>query len=217
MKSIWDAVTRMFEPSHNEEFARLLLELAETGIACAAHFKETSGQDLNGIIEFEHKGDAIVERIHELLDNSFILRFDIPEAMRLTDDLDNIIDGMRKIAIHIDIYQPHLTELRPDAQDLLAVGERMISGVGTLVAMLGEPRLSLQRVREVAHAIDVDESLADKLVGDAERQLVVEYSPPGANRLQFIAWRKLYELLEEMTDDANHCAKLVLSLARKEA
>jgi hypothetical protein len=54
-------------------------------------------------------------------------------------------------------------------------------------------------------------------VAAAERKLVAEYMPAGANRLEFIAWDKLYQLLEQMTDEANHCAKLVLSLARKEA
>ena len=217
MSTIWDAVTRMFERSHNEEFARLLLELADTAIACAAHFRKTGGRDLQGIVDFEHKGDEIVDRIHELLDNSFIMRFDIPESMRLTDDLDNVIDGMRKVAIHIDIYQPHLATLRPEALELLGVGEEMLLGVRKLVAMLAEPRLTLARVREVAGAVDKGESLADKLVGEAERKLVAEFSPQTANRLTFIALNRLYNLLEEMTDSANHCAKLITSRARKEA
>ena len=46
---------------------------------------------------------------------------------------------------------------------------------------------------------------------------MAEYSPAGANRLEFLAWEKLYNLLEQVTDDANHCAKLILSLARKES
>ena len=61
-------------------------------MACAAHFRETGGLDHLGIIDFEHRGDAVVREIHELLDNAFILRFDIADCMRLTDDLDNVID-----------------------------------------------------------------------------------------------------------------------------
>jgi uncharacterized protein Yka (UPF0111/DUF47 family) len=217
MKPIWETVGRFFGPSHNDRFSRLLLDLAETAIACGAHFRSTLGKDLQGIIDFEHKGDAIVDEIHELLDNAFIMRFDIPEVMRLTDDLDNVIDGMRKAAIHIDIYKQQLAALRPDALELFAMGEEMLAGVRDLVAMLSAPRLTLAKVREVANAVDEGESRADKLVSQAERKLVAEYSPPGANRLEFIAWSKLYELLEQITDDANHCAKLILSLARKEA
>jgi hypothetical protein len=46
---------------------------------------------------------------------------------------------------------------------------------------------------------------------------VSQYIEPTANHLEFIALEKLYQLLEEMTDEANHCAELILSLARKEA
>ena len=217
MSTIWEAVGRFFGQSQNERFAQLLLQLAETAVACAAHFRQTGGEDLAGIIDYEHRGDAIVDDIHELLDNVFILRFDIADCMRLTDDLDNVIDGMRKVAIHIDIYKPVVLPLRPDALELFAIGERMMAGVQELVAMLSEPKLSLARVRDRARTIDEDEAEADKLVATAERKLVAQYSPPGANRLEFIAWDKLYQLLEQMTDEANHCGKLILSLARKEA
>jgi uncharacterized protein Yka (UPF0111/DUF47 family) len=217
MSRIWEAVGRFFGQSQNERFAQLLIQLAETAVACAAHFRQTGGEDLSGIIDYEHRGDAIVDDIHELLDNVFILRFDVADCMRLTDDLDNVIDGMRKVAMHIDIYKPVVLPLRPDALELFAIGERMMAGVQELVAMLSEPKLSLARVRDRARTIDDAEAEADKLVAIAERKLVAQYSPPGANRLEFIAWDKLYQLLEQMTDEANHCGKLILSLARKEA
>jgi uncharacterized protein Yka (UPF0111/DUF47 family) len=217
MATIWNAFGRFFGPSQNDRFAELLLRLAEEAVACAAHFRTTGGQDLAGIIDYEHRGDAIVDEIHELLDNAFILRFDISDCMQLTDDLDNVIDGMRKVAIHIDIYKPVLGTLPPDALELFGIGERMMDGVRALVAMLSEPRLSLARVREMARTIDEAEAEADRLVASAERRLVAEYRPQNANRLEFIAWDKLYQLLEQMTDEANHCGKLILSLARKEA
>ncbi len=147
-RSIWDAVGRFFGPSQNERFAELLMRLADTAVACASHFRETGGQDLPAIIDFEHRGDAVVDDIQELLDNAFILRFDIADCMRLTDDLDNVIDGMRKVAIHIDIYRAIVTPLRPDALELFAIGERMVGGVRELVAMLSEAEAgSRQRAR----------------------------------------------------------------------
>jgi uncharacterized protein len=217
MKTVWEAFfARFFGPGQNTKFAALLLQLADTAVACAGHFRQTGGEDLTGIINFEHDGDAIVAGIHELLDNAFIMRFDIADCMRLTDDLDNVIDGMRKVAMHIDIYKPIVAPLRPDALELFAVGERMMGGVRELVAMLSEPKLVIAAVREKAQIIDEAESLADRLVAAAERRLVSEYIDPTANHVEFIAWGKLYQLLEEMTDEANHCGQLILSIARKE-
>ena len=217
MSNIWDAFSRFFGPSHNDRFAVLLKQLADTGVACAAHFKATEGQDMAGIVAFERKADKIVDEIHELLDNSFIMRFDISDAMRLTDEVDDVIDGMRHAASHIDTYKPHLDKLRPEAKELIAAGETAIKGLSDLIAILGEPKMPLTRVRELQRVINKAESAADDIITKSERALVKEFSPTTANRLEFIAVDKLYQLLEEMTDDAKRCGKLILSLARKEA
>ena len=211
------AMSRLSAPSHNKIFAELLGQLADVAIACAAHMRETKCQDLQTIIDYEHKGDAIVDKIHELLDDAFIFRFDITDSMRLTDDLDNVIDGMRKAAFHVDIYRPFLAELRPEALELISIGQSMIADLRRLIALMAEPRLPLAKVRELARIIDEGEAKADRVQADAERNLVKEYSPVGANHLEFIAWYNLYDLLEETTDEANHCGKLIMSLARKEA
>ncbi len=207
----------LFGPSNNDHFARVMKELADTMVEAAAHFRKTEGRDLESTIAYERKGDRQVDAVHEILDNAFIMRFDIPDAMRLADELDNVLDGMRKTAMHIDIYKTLLKAPQQDAQQLMVCAERMVGRLHDLIAMLSEPRLSLPRVREIATAIDDDESEADRIAAAAERRLVAEYSPPGANRLEFLAWQKLYYLLEEMTDHANHCGKLIVSLARKEA
>ena len=210
-------LARLFGSTHNDRFASLLSQLAGIGVACAAHFRTTNGQDVPGIVAFERQADKIVDEIHELLDNSFIMRFDIADAMRLTDEVDDVIDGMRQATSHIDIYKPFLNTLRPEAQELMAAGERAVQALRDLIAMLAEPRLSLQRARDLARAINEAESDADKIIARAERSLVQEFSATTANKLEFIALDKLYQMLEEMTDDAKRCGKLVVSLARKEA
>ena len=207
----------LFGASHNDRFASLLGQLAEIGVSCAAHFRATNGQDVPGIVALERQADKIVDEIHELLDNSFIMRFDISDAMRLTDEVDDVIDGMRRAASHIDIYKPFLATLRPEAMELIVAGERAIQALRDLIAMLAEPRLTLQRARDLARAINEAESEADKIIARAERGLVQEFAANTANSLEFIALDKLYQMLEEMTDDAKRCGKLVVSLARKEA
>lgn len=208
---------RLFGVSHNERFADLLSQLADIGVTCAAHFRATNGQDVPGVVAFERKADKIVDDIHELLDNSFIMRFDIADAMRLTDEVDDVIDGMRRAATHIDIYKPVMGTLRPEALELIVAGERAIGALRDLIALLKQPRLSLQTVRDRARIINEAEAEADTIIARAERGLVQEYSSNTANSLEFIALDKLYQFLEEMTDDCKRCGKLIVSLARKEA
>ena len=83
--------------------------------------------------------------------------------------------------------------------------------------MLKDPKLSLPLTRDLARAINDAESEADNIIARAERGLVGEFSGPSADTLEFIALEKLYAMLEEMTDDAKRCGKLIVSLARKEA
>jgi uncharacterized protein len=217
MKSVWEKFERYFGASHNDECTKQFGVLADTVKECATKFVATQGMDYEAIAGYERKADAIVDKIHELLDDSFIMRFDIADMMKLADELDNVIDGMRKVANHISVYRPHITEMRPDAVAMMKITESMAGSLGQLAAMLAEPRLSLDKVREIANVLDAAETEADHALGDAERKLVQEFGVPGANRMDFIAWDKLYHLLEQMTDDANHCGKLILSLARKEA
>ena len=82
---------------------------------------------------------------------------------------------------------------------------------------LGQPRLKVAQVRKLSASVDAAEAAADSLVSGVERLLVEEYSREGKNTIGFIAWHQLFHLLEEMTDDANHCARDILSLSRKEA
>lgn len=216
-KRIQSALANLFGPSRNDQFAELLRQVSAVALECAAHFRVTMGQDATGIIAFEHKADRIVDQIHELLDNSFIMRFDISDSMRLTDDLDDVVDGMRKVALHVDAYRIYLGKMRPEAIELMQLSGDMLIEVDKLVAMLAEPRLSLGAVRVIADKIDEMEGKADRLTSDYERSLVVEFAAAGAHTLEFIAWHQMFHLLEQITDDANHCARQILSLARKEA
>jgi uncharacterized protein Yka (UPF0111/DUF47 family) len=151
------------------------------------------------------------------LDNAFIMRFDLPDAMRLTDEIDDVIDGMRGATAHIDIYKQYLSNLRPEARELIVTGERSIQALRNLIEMLGDRKLSLSKARDLARVINEAEADADQIIARAERGLVAEFSVPGANVLEFIALERLYAMLEEMTDDAKRCGKLIISLARKEA
>jgi uncharacterized protein Yka (UPF0111/DUF47 family) len=217
MKSKQWALANLFGRSNDARFAELIKQLSEVVGECSQHFIESGGRDLDGIIDFERRADAVVDSIHELLDNSFILRFDVLDSMKLTEDLDNVIDGMRKVAIHMDVYKQHLQELRPEAVELMRIGERMVRSLHQLISMLGGPKLVLAQVREISKSIAEAETEADRLVSNMERRLVDEYSQPGASTIGFIAWHQLFHLLEEMTDDANHCGRHILSLARKES
>lgn len=39
MRNVWDAFNRFFGSAHNDKYAELLIQLAQTGVACSEHFR----------------------------------------------------------------------------------------------------------------------------------------------------------------------------------
>jgi uncharacterized protein len=106
--------------------------------------------------------------------------------------------------------------LRPEAEELIIAGEKAIEALRDLVAAVSTGSMTLTRARDGARAINEAEANADKIIARAERSLVDEFSSSDKSTLEFIALEKLYSMLEQITDDAKRCGKLIVSLIRKE-
>lgn len=189
---------------------------AEIASACAEVLRKSAGNALSEIVAFEREGDMTEQRIHEILDSAFILRFDKSDIASLASTLDNTLDGMRHIATHADTYKPHLSHLRPEAGELLETIEDMTATVFQLSKLLKERRMELARVKEYTRHLAKSEARADAILHKAEKGLVSDRKV-NVNPLAFIAHDNLFRMLEDVTDTANHCGTLILSIARKEA
>ena len=207
---------RFFGRSENGTITDLLQRQAEIGAACAETLRKSSGGALPDIVAFEREGDMTEERVHEILDSAFILRFDKSDVANLASTLDNTLDGMRHIATHIDTYKPYLAQLRPEASELFETIEAMSATVLQLTKFLKERRLELARVKEYTRLLSKSEAGADAILHKAEKALVSDKNIT-ADPLAFIAHDNLFRMLEDVTDTANHCGTLILSIARKEA
>jgi len=216
---LWDGnpLERFFGRSQNGPIADLLAQQPEIASRCSKLLRESSCKSLDEIIALEHEGDATEEKIHEIIDSSFILRFDKSDIGSLANSLDNILNGMRQVAMHVDIYTPHIPRLRPEAEELLQIIEQMTAQVQKCTGLLHEKRLPHKRVRELTRELIKAESRADAILHKGEAALVREYGIESGGALTFLAHDKLLRMLEHITDVANHCGTLILSITRKEA
>ena len=206
----------LFGRSSNIQVSEQLRELSVLAEKSATLLHSSEGNNITGIVALEREGDTIVRRIHECIDSAFILRFDKTDLEQLVSELDDIIDGIRKVANHKNIYATHLKTFRPEAKNLIKILEEMTVVVGGLIAMLGG-KLSLEEVRPEVQKLSKLERQADEMLTTAEKALVEEFSKEGANTIAYLGWHKLYRIIERATDHANHCGTFVLSMARKEA
>ena len=207
---------RFFGESQNARITQLLTEQADIGVRCARVLESSGCRSLSEVVALEHEGDKTEEQIHEIIDSAFILRFDKSDLGNLASGLDNILDGMRQVAMHVDIYVGHIPRLSPEAVELLQIISRMTATVKKCVELLQEKRLPYRRFRELTRELSKSEAEADALLHKAEAALVGVYSNGNHDMLAFLAHDKLLRMLENITDVANYCGSMILSIARKE-
>jgi uncharacterized protein Yka (UPF0111/DUF47 family) len=89
--------------------------------------------------------------------------------------------------------------------------------VRNLASMLCENKVPYTEARTLAERLDETESEADAIRLAVEEKLAKEHSGPGSNAIALFAWITLYDLLEDITDCANHCGEAALLLADRKA
>jgi len=217
MDVITSQLERLFGQSHNGHIAELLLDQADISVRCAKLLRASRCEALKDIVALEHEGDLAQEKVHAIIDSAFILRFDKSDLSTLASRLDNLLDGMRQTSMHVDIYRPHIKALRQEADELMRIIEEMTIVVQKLVALLALRRLPLPHVKELTHELKRLEAKADDILHQTQATLIKEYERGKSDTLAFMAHDKALRMLEHVTDVADYCGTLVLSIARKEA
>ncbi len=152
----------------------------------------------------ERACDAVVGRIIEALDRSFITPFDREDIHSLATALDDIMDNMEETAYRLEAFRvdrptPAAVSLAQAVRDCCEHLARALH----LCRDLGNKAEQIQaHLREIGRL----ENEADALYRDSERALFA--APPDV--LLLIKWRELYSWLEK-TVDACKKASLVIS------
>jgi uncharacterized protein Yka (UPF0111/DUF47 family) len=161
---------------------------------------------LRSIIELEHRGDQLVAEAYGLIDWSFITWIDKRDLINLLDALDEILDRMREAAQQTDIYR--ITTDSDEARQLTAVICAMTNRLQLMVKELEKPRL--EPLTGPAAELQKLEHQADEIRYSGLRRLY----PEGHSGIVLCEDRILW-MLETVTDNCNHAAKMMISIARK--
>src|SRR5262249_10762930 len=118
----------------------------------------------------------------------------------------------RAVAAHAEIWRSHIGQSLPEgAVKLLNLIDKMAQGIQLLTASLG--KIPLVEVQAKVREIDAWETEADKIRLDAETLLAKQPVDSGADAVRLTALIDLYDLLEKVTDTANHCAADFIPIA----
>lgn len=145
------------------------------------------------ITELEHKGDAIVHEVTDLLPRTLITPIDGDDIHRLISAIDDALDAVEAAAARLQIYQ--VTEARAPARDLSRL---IVQGAEALdAAMKSLPNKNLYgKVREQIVRMNEIENKGDQ----ALREGLVSLVANRGDMFDFIRWKEIYELLEQTTD-----------------
>ncbi|HZA02366.1 MAG TPA: DUF47 family protein [Hyphomicrobiaceae bacterium] len=217
MRVFDSAMGILLGPSTDKQIALDLKALAETASECATHLHATRGRDYQGVIDFEHRGDELKDRAINYINSVFITSYNKGDVRRFAREIDLMINGSRKVAEHIRIWSPFIGELPEEAVTLLQKIESMAKMVRKIATMLCEGNASLAEVHALAERLDEAESEADAIRLAVEEKLAKEHSGPGSNAIALFAWITLYDILENITDTANHCGEAAVGLVDRKA
>lgn len=152
--------------------------------------------------ELEHKGDVIVHEVANLLPRTLITPFDSDDIKRLIDALDNALDAIDAAATSLSIYQ--ITEVKKPAKRLASL---IAQGAGELhlAITLLQDKKNYAEVKKHIVQVNTIENSGDHALEEGIRALVAQ---PG-QIFDFIRWKEIYELLEQVTDRLEDAADVI--------
>jgi predicted phosphate transport protein (TIGR00153 family) len=186
--------------ANNVQAAQLLVELCRT-------FQNLSGM-ADQIHTIEHSGDDISHNIYEQLNKVFMPPIDREDIIMITRALDDVLDFIHAAADAIYVYNvqgPNETALGL-AQIIVACTEQVAAHIGDL-----RSRRTMPRLQEAIVELNRLENQADEVL---RAGLITLFHQPH-DPIQVVAWSKIYELMEEVTDKSEDIADVLRGLVIK--
>jgi len=199
----------------DDRFFRLFEEAAQNIIEGARLFRATLEDpqrveaNARRMKEIEEKGDAITHDVFHKLYRTYVTPIDQEDIHALASRLDDVIDMIEAAAARLELYR--VREIPEDARELAAVIERQAEELLKAVQCLG--RRQYDRIH--THIVEVNrlENEGDRLL----RHALGELFGSGADALEVLKWKELYESLESVTDCSEEAAIIIEGVVMKHA
>jgi predicted phosphate transport protein (TIGR00153 family) len=198
----------------DEQFFELFTQIAQRGVDAARQLGELLASDgdrraylIESISRLELEADQMTHDVTVRLDRSFITPLDREDIHFLASSLDSVIDRIDGIARRTKIFRVGAS---PRGAVLLAeVIHRATLQLLAAVAELGGKKQDaiLAACREVRRLEEEGDALYHEWLGF----LFVE----GANPLEVIKWKEIYDKLEDTLDNAEDVSNTLESVAIK--
>jgi predicted phosphate transport protein (TIGR00153 family) len=196
-----------------ERFYDLFVEDAANVLAAARQLETMlrSYDDLENRAEAlraaEHKGDEISHDIGRRLESTFVTPFDREDIHDLISALDDVLDLIEEVSDTFILY--HIDAPTPAAIEQATIVVRQCELIHEALSHLRGFR-DLERYWIEIHRLENEGDLVS-------RHAVSELFQDGADPIQVIKWRKIYNTLEETIDKGEDVANIIERITIKNA
>ena len=171
-------------------------------------------RDLEGNVtrlhELEHNGDDITHRMYESLNSVFMPPLDREDIIAIATGLDDVMDHIHEAADAMFIY--HVAAPTTVARALASIIVECTQAVSQQLPHM-RSRAAMRHVQEGVVEIHRLENAADALL----RQGTINLFHHPHDPTEVIAWSRIYETMEHVTDDCEEIADVLRGLVIKHA
>jgi predicted phosphate transport protein (TIGR00153 family) len=192
-----------------EEAAQNNIEAAEALDRLCREFADVEGTATK-LHDLEHKGDGIVHSIYKKLNNVFMPPLDREDIIAIAIALDDVMDHIHEAADAMSIY---------NVKQPTTVASKLAS---VIVACTREVAKQLPNLRQRKAMAHVEEGVIEihRLENDADallREGVKDLFHRPHDPTEIIAWSRIYETMEQVTDKCEDIADVLRGLVIKHA
>ena len=198
-----DFFARFEAAAQNNVEAATLLEALCHDFSCA-------GSQVARLHELEHKGDEITHGVYAALNRTFIPPLDREDIIAIATGLDNVMDHIHKVSDALCVY--NVKGMTPVACSLANVIIACTQQVAGQLPKL-RSRAGMRTIETGVIEIHRLENEADALLREGVKDLFHKPHDP----IEVIAWSRIYETMERVTDECESIADVLRGLVIKHA
>ena len=187
---------------NNVDAARMLDQLCQD-------FTDTETK-VKRLHELEHKGDEITHGVYEALNQIFMPPLDREDIIAIATGLDDVMDRIYSAADAMVIYN-----VKAPTSVARSLGTLIVDCTQQLATLMPHlrSRPTMRKVQEGVIEIHRLENEADLLLRKGLMDLFHRPQEP----IEAIAWSRIYETMERITDDCEEIADVLRGLVIKHA
>lgn len=165
------------------------------------------GESMKAIHAIEHEADGVKHTYMTALAKEFITPIEREDIISLCQTLDDIVDSVEDVLIHI--YINDIRVMRPDAIEFAKIVRSCCVSVRDLMREFhGFRKIDLSSRVIAINGLEED---GDKLYVTAMRRLHTTDCTP----VTIMGWRKIYDYLEACCDNCEHVSDAAESIILK--